>query len=114
MGVQSAKELIVYQKAYKLAIHIFEVSKSFPNEERYALTSSAVFNWVNRFRCYRRPSEILPRRSLREFHKASKDFVQEAPVKWEEILRGKYLTRSSRPGLWDQQVIVFIEFNPLK
>jgi hypothetical protein len=39
MGVQSAKELIVYQKAYKLAMHIFEVSKGFPNEERYALTA---------------------------------------------------------------------------
>ena len=39
MGVQSAKELIVYQKAYKLAMHIFEISKMFPDEERYALTS---------------------------------------------------------------------------
>ena len=39
MGVQSAKELIVYQKAYKLAMHIFEASKGFPDEERYALTS---------------------------------------------------------------------------
>jgi len=39
MGVQSAKELIVYQKAYKLAMHIFEISKKFPDEERYALTS---------------------------------------------------------------------------
>ncbi|WP_045213873.1 four helix bundle protein [Desulfonatronovibrio magnus] len=39
MGVQSAKELIVYQKAYKLAMHIFDISKKFPDEERYALTS---------------------------------------------------------------------------
>jgi len=27
------------------------------------------------------------------FTRRAKDFVQEAPVKWEEILRGKYLTR---------------------
>jgi four helix bundle protein len=39
MGVQSAKELTVYRKAYALAMSIFEISKCFPPEERYALTS---------------------------------------------------------------------------
>jgi four helix bundle protein len=39
MSVRSAKELVVYQKAYTLAMRIFEVSKRFPSEERYALTS---------------------------------------------------------------------------
>lgn len=39
MQIRSAKDLIVYQKAYQLAMAIFEVSKSFPPEERYALTS---------------------------------------------------------------------------
>src|SRR5579885_3440583 len=38
MHIQSAKELIVYGKAYALAMRIFEVSKRFPAEERYALT----------------------------------------------------------------------------
>ncbi|MFA6469865.1 MAG: four helix bundle protein [Bacteroidota bacterium] len=38
MQINSAKELIVYQKAYDLAMKIFQLSKSFPNEERYALT----------------------------------------------------------------------------
>jgi four helix bundle protein len=38
MGVQSAKELTVYRKAYALAMRIFEISKRFPAEERYALT----------------------------------------------------------------------------
>jgi four helix bundle protein len=37
--IQSAKELTVYQKAYELAMRVFELSKSFPPEERYALTS---------------------------------------------------------------------------
>ena len=32
------KELIVYQKAFKLAMDIFEVSKSFQKEETYSLT----------------------------------------------------------------------------
>lgn len=37
--IRSAKDLIVYQKAYKLAMDIFEMSKRFPADERYALTS---------------------------------------------------------------------------
>lgn len=38
MLIASAKDLIVYQKAYQLAMRIFEVSKRFPPEEKYALT----------------------------------------------------------------------------
>jgi four helix bundle protein len=38
MGVKSAKELAVYIKAYELSMRIFEVSKHFPQEEKYALT----------------------------------------------------------------------------
>ena len=30
--------MIVYQKAYKLAMEIFEISKDFPKEEKYSLT----------------------------------------------------------------------------
>ena len=37
--IRSAKDLIVYQKAYDVAMRIFTLSKSFPPEERYALTS---------------------------------------------------------------------------
>lgn len=32
------KELIVYKKAFQLAMEIFELSKSFPKEEKYSLT----------------------------------------------------------------------------
>jgi four helix bundle protein len=38
MGVKSFKELIVYQKAHKLAMDIFMISKKFPNEEKFSLT----------------------------------------------------------------------------
>ena len=38
MRIDSAKELEAYKKAYALAMEIFEVSKTFPAEERYALT----------------------------------------------------------------------------
>jgi four helix bundle protein len=39
MRIYSPKELIVDQKAFATAMRIFEVSKTFPIEERYALTS---------------------------------------------------------------------------
>ena len=39
MQIKSAKELIVYAKAYELAMEIFNLSKAFPQEEKYALTS---------------------------------------------------------------------------
>jgi four helix bundle protein len=39
VGVRSAKELEVYQLANEFAMQIFELSKRFPPEERYALTS---------------------------------------------------------------------------
>lgn len=38
MKIYSAKDLEVYKKSYQLAMEIFELSKGFPLEERYALT----------------------------------------------------------------------------
>ena len=39
MIIKSAKELTVYQKSYSLAMQIFEISKRFPKEEVFALSS---------------------------------------------------------------------------
>jgi len=39
MRINSAKDLNVYKVGYELAMKIFEVSKRFPPEERFALTS---------------------------------------------------------------------------
>lgn len=39
MEIKSAKELEVYKKSYALALEIFTLSKRFPIEEKYALTS---------------------------------------------------------------------------
>ena len=39
MGMRSVKELTVYAKAYDLAMQIFEISKRFPKDEAYSLTS---------------------------------------------------------------------------
>jgi len=37
--INSAKDLKVYKAAYELAMKIFELSKCFPQEEKFALTS---------------------------------------------------------------------------
>ena len=38
MRLNSAKDLDVYKKAYELAMTIFQLSKKFPDDERFALT----------------------------------------------------------------------------
>ena len=38
MKIDSAKDLVVYKKAYEFTMQIFEVSKRFPKEEQYSLT----------------------------------------------------------------------------
>ena len=37
--IKSYKDLIVYQKAYQLSLHIYRVTKSFPKAEIYGLVS---------------------------------------------------------------------------
>jgi four helix bundle protein len=39
MQIETAKDLNVYKLAYVLAMEVFETTKSFPSEEKYALTS---------------------------------------------------------------------------
>ena len=52
------RDLIVYQKAYKLAMDIFERTKKFPPEEKYSLTDqirrSSRFVCVNFVEAYRK------------------------------------------------------------
>lgn len=36
--INSFRDLIVYQKAYKFSMEIFHMTKSFPKEELYSLT----------------------------------------------------------------------------
>ena len=39
MKIDSAKDLIVYKKAYAVAMTVYKLSARFPSEERFALTS---------------------------------------------------------------------------
>jgi len=36
--INGFRDLIVYQKAYKLGMQVFDITKSFPKEEKYSLT----------------------------------------------------------------------------
>lgn len=36
--INGFRDLIVYQKAYKIAMKIFEITNNFPQEEKYSLT----------------------------------------------------------------------------
>lgn len=49
MQLNSAKDLDVYKKSYQLAMRLFEISKSFPAEEKFALTSQ--IRWSSRSVC---------------------------------------------------------------
>ncbi|GBE05531.1 hypothetical protein BMS3Abin10_01163 [bacterium BMS3Abin10] len=37
--IEHFRDLEVYQKAFKAAMEIYEITKSFPEDERYSLTS---------------------------------------------------------------------------
>jgi four helix bundle protein len=39
MKIENAKDLEVYRMSYELAMEIFHLSKTFPSDEKYALTS---------------------------------------------------------------------------
>lgn len=39
MSTQSYKELIVWQKAVELAVHVYALTEQYPKEEMYGLTS---------------------------------------------------------------------------
>jgi four helix bundle protein len=39
MAVQTAKELTVYKKAFRLAMRVFEMTKRLPADERFALST---------------------------------------------------------------------------
>ena len=36
--IKSVRDLVVYRKAFETAMRIFEISKTFPKEEKYSLT----------------------------------------------------------------------------
>ncbi len=70
------RELEVYQKAFKVAMKIFEITKNFPPEERYSLTDqirrssrSVCSNLAEGWRKRRYPAVFKNKLTDSQFHK---------------------------------------------
>jgi four helix bundle protein len=63
--IESYKDLIVYKKAYDLALAIYEMTKVFPESERFGLTSQL-----------RRCSVSIPSNIAEGYRRGKKEYVQ--------------------------------------
>lgn len=98
--IQSHKDLKVYQLSYDLAMEIFDISKNFPKEERYALTSqirnssrSVAANLAEAFRKRRYKKAFIAKLSDSEGEAAETQT-------WIDFARDcKYITSETRENL---------------
>lgn len=94
------KELIVYQKAFKLAMKIYKISISFPKEEKYSLTDqirrSSRSTCTNIAEAYRK--RIYPKHFINKL--TDSDGENSETVVWLDFaLECKYLSKSTYDSL---------------
>ncbi len=65
MKVKSYKELIAYKKGYELVKIVYEITSSFPKEERYGITSQM-----------RRAAISIPSNIAEGYMRGSKEYLQ--------------------------------------
>lgn len=65
MKTHSYKDLIVYQKAYKLALNIYKATESFPETEKYGLVSQL-----------RRCAVSIPSNIAEGYRRGRKEYMQ--------------------------------------
>lgn len=101
--VRSHKELRVYQRSFKLAMRIFEISRNFPNEERYSLTDqirrssrSVSANISEGFRSRRYPKAFVSKLGQAECEAA------ETQVWLDYSLACKYLDSATHGELYQE------------
>ena len=63
--IQSYKDLIVYQKSYKLSLEIYKATKKFPSSEIYGLVSQM-----------RRSAVSIPCNTAEGYRRGRKEYVQ--------------------------------------
>jgi len=99
---QGFKDLIVYQKAFKLAMEIFHVSMDFPKEEKYALTDQIRRSSRSVGSCI---SEAWPKRKyIKHFVSKLTDSQSEAceTIHWLDVsLSCNYITKEKHQDLTD-------------
>ncbi len=94
------KELIAYQKAFQLAMDIFELSKTFPTEEKYSLTDQ--IRRSSRSVCANMAEAYRKRRYVNHFISKLTDCDaenSETSVWLEFALNCKYLTKENHENL---------------
>ena len=106
------KDLIVFQKAYKLAMDIFEVTKKFPSEEKYSLTDqirrssrSVCTNLAEGYRKRRYPAHFVSKLSDSETENTETlvwlDFAYDCKYLSEELYKDfTFKNNEVRKMLW--------------
>lgn len=100
MGVKNFKETKVYQKAFEMAMEIFQISKAFPIEERYSLTDQ--IRRSSRSVCANMAEAFRKRQYTPHFVSKISDCDaenSETGVWLDFALRCEYLTQESRQQL---------------
>jgi four helix bundle protein len=121
MKIRSHRDLVTYQLAFKLAMEIFEITKSFPKEEKYSLidqirrsSRSVCANLAEAFRKRKYPKSFVAKLSDCEGEAAETqvwlDFSLECNYIdnniykdfWERYdqLLGKLVNMSLKPEQW--------------
>lgn len=103
MKIKTHKDLEVYKLAFEAAMEIFEISKSFPKEERYSLTDqirkssrSVAANIAEAFRKRRYPKAFVSKLSDSEGESA------ETQVWIDFSLECKYIDNKINEKLFDK------------
>lgn len=121
MKIRSHRELDVYRMSFKAAMRIFEISKSFPREERYSLTDqirrssrSVSSNISEAFRKRKYPNAFVAKLSDSEAEAAetqtwldfslkcqyiSPEMYKELDNEYDNII-GKLVNMSLQPEKW--------------
>ena len=115
------RDLFVYQKSYKAALEIFELTKTFPNEEQYSLTDqirrssrSVCANIAEAFRRRRYPKSFVSKLNEAEAESAetqtwiefsakcfyvSSDIAIRIITTYDKII-GRLVVMSNQPESW--------------
>jgi four helix bundle protein len=121
MKIRSHKELVTYKLAFEVAMEIFELTKSFPKEEKYSLTDqirrssrSVCANLAETFRKRKYPKHFVSKLSDCESEAAETqvwlDFSAECKYMDEKVRKdlftkydsiiGKLVNMSLQPEKW--------------
>jgi four helix bundle protein len=113
--IKHFRDLDVYQKAFKTAMKIYEITKSFPEEERYALTSQ--IRKASRSVCSNIAEGWRKRKYIAVFKNKLTDAMQEASESqsWLEFsLACKYIGKNVFDELDDEYEQILLMLNSME